>query len=57
MSAAWITPEQLAKHFQLPLSTVWKKIRRGDIQAKNFGTEKCHRYRISQHEVRRLEAA
>ena len=57
MIPPWSTPEQVAAYYQLPLQTVWKKIRRGEIKAKNFGTERCHRYRVSASEIRRLDAA
>jgi excisionase family DNA binding protein len=53
----WLTPEQVADYYQLPIKTVWKKIRRGEIKAKNFGTDRCHRYRVSAVEIRRLDAA
>lgn len=53
---AWFTAKQVAEHFQLPESTVQRKIRKGEIRAKNFGTDRCPRYRISRRELRRLEA-
>lgn len=53
----WWTPEQVADYYQLPMQTVWKMIRRGDIRAKNFGTERCKRYRIAAAEVRRTDQA
>lgn len=57
MNRAWWTPEQVAEYYQLPLSTVWKKIRRGEIRAKNFGSDRQRRYRVSATEIRRLDAA
>ncbi len=57
MIQPWLTPEQVADYYQLPIKTVWKKIRRGEIKAKNFGTDRCHRYRVSAVEIRRLDAA
>lgn len=57
MIQPWWTPEQVAAYYQLPLQTVWKKIRAKEIQAKNFGTDRCHRYRVSAAEIRRLDAA
>ena len=57
MSAAWLRPKEVAEHFQIPESTVWRKIRTGEIRAKNWGTQRCPRYRISTAEVRRLDMA
>ncbi|MCW5952475.1 MAG: helix-turn-helix domain-containing protein [Propionibacteriaceae bacterium] len=52
---AWWTPEQVAAYYQLPLHSVWRKIRQGEIRAKNLGTPRCPRYRVSAHEIRRLD--
>ncbi len=52
---AWWTPEQVAEYYQLPLNTVWRKIRRGEIRAKNFGTPNCRRYRVTAAEIRRID--
>ena len=53
----WWTPEEVAAHYRMPVQTVRRKIRRGEIRAKNRGTEKCRRYLISLSEIRRLDAA
>lgn len=57
MNRPWWTPEQVAAYYQLPLQTVWKMIRRGQIRAKNVGTERRHIYRVSQAEVHRIDQA
>lgn len=54
---AWWTPEQVAEYYQLPLSTVWRKIRQGEIRAKNVGTLRRRMYRVSAAEIRRLDQA
>ena len=54
---AWWTPEQVAEYYQIPLKTVWQKIRLGEIRAKNIGTPKRHIYRISAAEIRRYDQA
>lgn len=51
----WWTTKQLAKHLQLPVSTVRAMIRRNDLKAANFGTEGHPLYRIPASEVRRLD--
>lgn len=63
-SLVWYLPEELAERFRMPVSTIRQRIRIGNelpahpqaIRAKNFGTEKCPRYRIHAREVARLEA-
>ncbi len=54
---AWWTPEQVAEYYQIPLKTVWQKIRLGEIRAKNIGTSNRHIYRISAAEIRRYDQA
>lgn len=53
----WWKPEQVAEYYQLPLSTVWKKIRTGEIRAINLGTDRQPRYRVSPSEIRRINQA
>lgn len=51
----WWTPEQVSDYYQLPIATVWRMIRRGDIRAKNFGTARRKHYRVAAAEVRRID--
>lgn len=55
VSAAWWTPEQVAAHYQMPVTTVRQRIRQKKIRAKNIGTEKRPIYRVSAGEIRRLD--
>lgn len=53
----WLTTEQVAQHYQIPVSTIRQRIRTGQIRARNFGTDRKPMYRIHIREVRRIDAA
>ena len=53
----WLTTEQVAEHYQLPVSTIRQRIRRGLIKARNFGTDRKPMYRVHMREIRRIDAA
>lgn len=57
MTSPWLTTEQVAAHYQMPVSTIRQRIRTGRIKARNIGTTRRPIYRVHVTEVRRLDAA
>jgi len=56
MTRPWWTPEEVADYYRIKIHRVWRRIRQGDIRAKNVGTKGHPEYRISQAEINRLDA-
>ena len=56
-TSPWLTTDQVAAHYQLPVTTIRQRIRTGRIRARNFGTDRKPLYRVHINEVRRLDNA
>ena len=39
-TSPWLTTDQVAAHYQLPVTTIRQRIRTGRIRARNFGTDR-----------------
>ena len=48
---ALLTPDQVAERLTLPVSSVYRLIRRGDLQAHNVGTPRRPMYRVSEQQL------